>query len=100
MSSPAPTHAIVDKTPDTVNKLKEPIENLIDNVPGNANVSKAFLSWLLKVLILLLQLIETIALDYGHRLVAIERKLATTTTSTTAPASSPATAAATTETTA
>ena len=96
MSSPAPTHTIVDRTAETVNELKDPIDDLMDNLPGNANVSKAFLSWLVKVLILLLQFIQTVALDYGHWLVAIERKLSTTTASTTAPASTTDAAAATT----
>ena len=100
MSLPAPTHTIVDRTAETVNELKDPIDDLMDNLPGNANVSKAFLSWLVKVLILLLQFIQSIALDYGHRLVAIERKLSTTTASTTAPASTDAAAATTSKTTA
>ena len=96
MSLPAPTHTIVDRTTETVNELKDPINDLMDNLPGNANVSEAFFSWLVKVLILLLQFIQTITLDYGHRLVAIERKLSTTTISTTAPASTTDAAAATT----
>ena len=87
MSSPAHTHAVVDKTDDTVNELKDPIDDLMDNLPGNANVSKAFLSWLVKVLIFLFQFIQTIALDYGHQLIDIECKLSTTTISTTVPVS-------------
>ena len=94
MSLPAPTHTIINRTAETVNKLKDPIDDLMDNLPGNANVSKAFLRWLVKVLIFLLQFIQTIALDYGHWLVDIKHKLSTTTALTTAPASTTDAAAA------
>ena len=96
MSLPAHTHAIINKTDDTVNELKDLIDDLMNNLPGNANVSKAFLSWLVKVLIYLLQFIQTIALDYGHRLIDIERKLSMTTVLTTVPASTTDAAATTT----